>query len=55
MINNAVKKLEEKLVAQDGKINLLQNRIDTLEQQMKKIKKLEERVNVNNIVALLTG
>ena len=26
MINNAVKKLEEKLVAQDGKINLLQNR-----------------------------
>ena len=26
MINNAVKKLEEKLVAQDAKINLLQNR-----------------------------
>ena len=45
MIKNAVKKLEEKLVVQDGKINLLQNRIATLEQQMKKIEKLEERVD----------
>ena len=45
MINNAVKKLEEKLVAQDGKIDLLQNRIATLEQQVKKIEKLEERVD----------
>ena len=44
MINNAVKKLEEKLVAQDGKINL-QNSIATLEQQVKKIEKLEERVD----------
>ena len=45
MINNAAKKLEEKLVAQDGKINLLQNRIATPEQQVKKIEKLEERVD----------
>ena len=45
MINNAVKELEEKLVAQDGKINLLQNRIATLEQQVKKIEKLEERLD----------
>ena len=45
MINNAVKKLEEKLVAQDGKINLLQNCVATLEQQVKKIEKLEERVD----------
>ena len=51
MINNAVKKLEEKLVAQDGKINLLQNRIATLVKQVKKkvkvkkIEKLEERVD----------
>ena len=43
MINNAVKKLEEKLVAQDGRINLFQNRIATLELQVKKIEKLEER------------
>ena len=43
MINNALKKLQEKLVAQDGKINLLQNRITTLEQHVKKIEKLEER------------
>ena len=45
MINNAVKKLEEKLVAQDGKINLLQNHIATFEQQVKKIEKLKERVD----------
>ena len=45
MINNAVKKLEEKLVAQDGKIKLLQNRIATLKQQVKKVEKLEERVD----------
>ena len=45
MINNVVKKLDEKLIAQDGKINLLQNRIATLEQQVKKIEKLEERVD----------
>ena len=42
MINNAVKKLEEKLVAQYGKINLLQDRITTLEEQVKKIEKLEK-------------
>ena len=45
MINNAVKKLEENLVAQDGKINLLQKCIASLEQQVKKIEELEEKVD----------